>query len=89
MPEHLPKSVKVDRGRRLAALERELRRDYLAQLVGRPLRVLVESGAAQNVQRWVGTSCRYAPVELPGSEQLRGQLIDCTPHSVHDELLLA
>ena len=72
MPDQVIKQVKSERGRRLAELERELRADYFASLVGRPLQVLVEAAATEpqgsdvsGRPRGRGTSCRYAPVNLP------------------------
>ena len=37
---------------------------------------------------WVGTSCRYAPAEVKGSEGVPGKLVDVMAMSVSgDELL--
>jgi threonylcarbamoyladenosine tRNA methylthiotransferase MtaB len=66
--------VKADRCRRLAELEARLRARYFESLLGRRLEVLVESPARQP-GRVVGTSCRYAPVELPGTSSDVGQLV--------------
>ena len=61
--------IKAERCRRLGELEIELRDRYFRQLVGRRLRVLVESPVADRPGRMVGTSCRYAPVELLGDSR--------------------
>jgi len=42
------------------------------------LRVLAESPAADRPGYVVGTSCRYAPVELPGDESICGELVNAT-----------
>jgi threonylcarbamoyladenosine tRNA methylthiotransferase MtaB len=81
MPDQVSAEVKAQRSRQLAALERELRVDYFRQLVGKPLRVLVEAPLDGSPERLIGTSCRYAPVELEGSPSLCGTLIECTPHA--------
>lgn len=83
-------SVKAERGRQLAELESELRRDYLRSLAGRRLRVLVETASATRSDSHVaGTSCRYAPVELAGGAHLCGALVDVVPTEVRDGVLLA
>ena len=61
MPDQVPAHVQQERSRELAAVEVELRDTYFASLHGMQLRVLVESKGENG---WVGTSCRYAPVEL-------------------------
>ena len=84
MKDQLPKTVKSERAARLASLEAELKRQYLDRLVGRSLRVLVES-SKDGISR--GTSCRYAAVRLP-HELPTGQLVDVeTIDSTGDELI--
>jgi threonylcarbamoyladenosine tRNA methylthiotransferase MtaB len=56
--------VKHERVARLAEVERELRTEYYASLVGRELTVLVEGQSETTSGGWLGTSCRYAPVEI-------------------------
>ena len=74
MPEQVAKSVKQQRGARVASLEAELRHEYFGQLLGQPLQLLVESAKAETSEssepgvegtatRLRGTSCRFAPVE--------------------------
>jgi threonylcarbamoyladenosine tRNA methylthiotransferase MtaB len=89
MPDQVSTCVKADRGRRLTDIEGQLRREYFQRLVGRTLRVLVETGVDDSTDRCAGTSCRYAPVELSGNPQLSGQLISCVPHAVGDYRLHA
>jgi threonylcarbamoyladenosine tRNA methylthiotransferase MtaB len=82
----LPKSVKAERGRVLAELEKELRATYFRSLVGRSLNVLVESTETGKVA--LGTSCRYAPVEIQGS-CTPGDLVEVMPHEANADRLLA
>ena len=85
MPNHVPKHVQQERSRELAAVETELRDCYYRSLVGRTLRVLAES---QDDGRWLGTSCRYATVELPagGSE---GRFVDAIATDISGERIIA
>jgi threonylcarbamoyladenosine tRNA methylthiotransferase MtaB len=75
MPDQVPAHVQQQRSRELAAVEMELRDEYFASLRGARLRVLVESHEEGVL---VGTSCRYAPVELAASASSIGQLVDVT-----------
>ncbi len=65
MPDRVPDHVRGERGRRLAVIEHELREQYFRSLIGRNLRVLLEAPSDATAGHAVGTSCRYAPVELP------------------------
>ncbi len=86
MPDQLPKHVKQERSRELAAVEAELRDAFHATLRGMDLQVLIESplhanapmraGASPPPAPHIGTSCRYAPVELHCTEDLIGQFIN-------------
>ncbi len=87
MPHQIPKHVQQERSRELAAVETELRDAYYRTLVGRRLRVLVET--QQSVGNWLGTSCRYATVELPASAADEGRFVDVTPAEVRGDRLLA
>ncbi len=89
MPDQVSKSEKSERSQRLSGIERTLRRDYFQRLVGRPLRVLVETPTDVLADRCAGTSCRYAPVELPASFAAGGQLVSCVPYAADDQRLLA
>lgn len=73
MPNQVPAHVQQARSRELAAVETELRVEYFACLRGMRLRALIESSEDG---KWIGTSCRYAPVEIEGSEATAGELID-------------
>jgi threonylcarbamoyladenosine tRNA methylthiotransferase MtaB len=75
MPDQVPPTVKADRVRRLAALERRLRQQYFTTLVGQKLEMLVE-GPSDRIGHVRGTACRYAPVDLPGDLSLEGQLVE-------------
>jgi len=74
-PDHLTKSEKQARVHRLIDLEGDLREKYFRSLVGRNVQVLIER-PADSEGAVLGTSCRYAPVEMSGSPDLVGQLLD-------------
>ncbi len=76
MPNQLSKQAKHERMQELARVEAELQADYFASLTGKRLRVLVESPLEGNSEHVVGTSCRYAPVELPSSAASCGEFVD-------------
>jgi threonylcarbamoyladenosine tRNA methylthiotransferase MtaB len=85
MPDQVPAKVRNERCRELAAVEMELRDDYFRSLRGRQLRVMVESKSESGGNangKWIGTSCRYAPVELAASSSDVGRLVDCTAGEV-------
>jgi threonylcarbamoyladenosine tRNA methylthiotransferase MtaB len=84
MPGQLPKKVKSARGRHLAAIEAELRESYFQSLLGRQLRLLVESPSDRRVDHVAGTSCRYAPIELPQRGIPTGSLVDVVAKRVCD-----
>ena len=86
MPDQVSAHVQQERSRELAAVEIQLRDQYFASLQGRQLRVLVES---QSGGRWLGTSCRYAPVELTIDESRVGELVDVTAGDVRDGHIVA
>src|SRR5262245_31200506 len=64
MGDQISPQVKAERCDRLANVERELRGTYFRSLMGRLLTALVESKSEDC--GWLGTSCRYAPVEIIG-----------------------
>jgi threonylcarbamoyladenosine tRNA methylthiotransferase MtaB len=76
MPGQLSKQVKQERGQELARIEANLRDAYFAGLAGKRLRVLAESPIENSPERIVGTSCRYAPVELPAGAASFGEFVD-------------
>jgi threonylcarbamoyladenosine tRNA methylthiotransferase MtaB len=100
MPHQVPKQVQQARSRELSAVEAELRDSYYRNLIGRRLRVLVETPARGSSReepvrrpprrqesivtrlqpsiccRWLGTSCRYATVELDASRVDEGRFVD-------------
>jgi threonylcarbamoyladenosine tRNA methylthiotransferase MtaB len=82
MPEQLPKKIKQERGRELARLEAVLRDDYFSSLRGKQLRVLVESPLEDETNLMVGTSCRYAPVEVPQVRGKCGEFVDVVAGAV-------
>jgi threonylcarbamoyladenosine tRNA methylthiotransferase MtaB len=88
MSDQVAPPVKSDRVRRLAELEDKLRDCYFHKLVGRRLKVLVESPSNRE-GRGVGTSCRYAPVELAGRPVEAGTFVEVVPHATSNGRLLA
>jgi threonylcarbamoyladenosine tRNA methylthiotransferase MtaB len=89
LSDQITRREKAERGRRLAEIEQELRESYFASLVGRRLQVLLESSLEQDPSRLVGTSCRYAPVELSAGSGQFGQLVDCTATRLAEQRLIA
>jgi threonylcarbamoyladenosine tRNA methylthiotransferase MtaB len=81
MADQVPAAIKQRRGQQLAELEQELRGDYLQQLAGRRLRILVESAADGHRGQVVGTACRYVPVRLAGDDSYIGRLVEVTASS--------
>ena len=84
MTDQVAGTVKADRVAQLAQLESQLRDDFFQRLVGRRLQVLVESPHRHKLGMWHGTSCRYAPVDLPAPSDASGKLLDVIPTSVVD-----
>jgi threonylcarbamoyladenosine tRNA methylthiotransferase MtaB len=87
MENQVPARIRDERCRELAAVEAELRDEYFDSLWGRPLRVLVEAEGSST--RWIGTSCRYAPVELVANQSDVGRLVDCTAGHVEEGRIVA
>ena len=86
MPDQVPKQVQQERSRELAAVEGELRDAYYQSLLGVQLRVLAETSEEG---RWMGTSCRYATVELPSGVGVEGQFARAVAASVSGERIIA
>jgi threonylcarbamoyladenosine tRNA methylthiotransferase MtaB len=94
----LSKEVKQDRGRELARVEAALRDAYYSSLRGMNLRVLLESpvddahpraGASSPPASLIGTSCRYAAVEVPAAAGALGQFADVIAGPVHHDRIRA
>ena len=75
-PDQIHPEVKKERCARVVELEHQLAERYYQGLCGRSLSVLVEARPASQTGYVLGTACRYAPVELPGSADDIGQLIE-------------
>ncbi len=78
MPERVPGAVMQRRASELAELGQRLRQRYFESLAGRRLQVLVETPLEDRPGWLLGTSARYAPVELPGLTDQIGHLIPIT-----------
>ena len=89
MPNQLPKKIKQQRCRELATLETQLRDAYFTSLCGKQLRVLLESPLEDSPGLAVGTSCRYAPVVVPGQANRYGDFVDVTAGEIQDHKLMA
>jgi threonylcarbamoyladenosine tRNA methylthiotransferase MtaB len=87
MDGQVPKHVQQSRCRELAKVEAVLRTQYYEQLIGRKLRVLIETKVRDGI--WTGTSCRYATVELTGAPSDEGRFVDVTAHSICGERIVA
>jgi threonylcarbamoyladenosine tRNA methylthiotransferase MtaB len=87
MPEQVSAQVKRERSRELAAVEAELRNAYYQQLLGRRLRVLVETRLHD--AKYVGTSCRYATVELNASSRDDGRFVEAVASRIEGERIAA
>ena len=84
MPDHLPEPIKQRRATQLGELAGRLRGAYFETLLGRQLQVLVETAPSDRPGVLLGTSARYAPVELPGTPDQIGQLVPLTAGSLVD-----
>jgi threonylcarbamoyladenosine tRNA methylthiotransferase MtaB len=88
MSDMVSPEIRGQRCERLAVVEGELRDEYSRSLIGRRLTVLVEGPSETVPGCWAGTSCRYAPVELQGTNVLSGRLIDAEALAVKDNSVL-
>jgi threonylcarbamoyladenosine tRNA methylthiotransferase MtaB len=93
MPGQLPKRVQQERSRELAEVEVELRDNYYQSLLGQRLRVLVEmqerAARSAGLGTWLGTSCRYATVELSATASDEGRFIDVVAGDVQRDHIVA
>jgi threonylcarbamoyladenosine tRNA methylthiotransferase MtaB len=90
MPSQVPEHVRRKRSRELAAVEAGLRENYYRSLLGLRLRVLVEARSEERGARsWLGTSCRYATVELAASVADEGRFVDAVACDMRDQRLVA
>jgi threonylcarbamoyladenosine tRNA methylthiotransferase MtaB len=92
MPDQVSPHVRDKRARALAAVEIELRDAYFRSLRGSRLSVLVESkprDAVAATALWLGTSCRYAPVQLRANPSEVGRLLDVIAAEASDGSIFA
>jgi threonylcarbamoyladenosine tRNA methylthiotransferase MtaB len=85
-PNHVSATEKSERVQRLTELEQSLRQDYFRSLLGRTLSVLVEGASEIEPRHSLGTSCRYAPVELSSHRKL-GTLVPAVVTTATSESL--
>lgn len=102
MPGQISFEVKTERSARLADLEKQMQREYLASLVGKPLELLVEgeidappldtqlaTSVATSGRMQLGTTCRYVPLELRSKLAGDGDLTIVIPTAVAGDRLIA
>jgi len=89
MPDQVSAEVRNERVARLQQLEQRLQTRYFESLVGRRLRVLVESPLPDKPGRWIGTACRFAPVELDADPTMRRQFAEVVAGSVEAGRIVA
>ena len=87
MSDQLPKKLKQERVHRLGEVEAELRDEYFESLRGRKLQVLVETPLKNG--QYVGTSCRYAPVELSSTAEDVGKFVEVIAGPTNEGRILA
>jgi threonylcarbamoyladenosine tRNA methylthiotransferase MtaB len=87
MADQVSKQVQHARSRELAEVESELRTEYYRGLLGKRLRVLLET-KHENSDNWAGTSCRYATVELSTNDLDEGQFVDVVASEVCGDRIL-
>ncbi len=91
MPDQVPGNIQRERSERLAEIARPLREAFFQSLVGRRLQVLIESKSKTSANAGnllqgglLGTSARYALVELPADAGKPGDLVEVTAERVVD-----
>ncbi len=89
MDDQIPKKLKQERVHRLEEVEAELRDAYFESLLGRQLQVMVETPIANTTDRYVGTSCRYAPVEVTATQEHVGSFVTAKAGVVADGRIVA
>lgn len=89
MADQVDHAVKKRRVREMSTLGQQLRSDYMHRLIGRPIRVLVESPVENQIGQYTGTSGRYTPVQLTVAPHVLGGLVDCVPTGILQGRLVA
>lgn len=95
MEDQIPKALKSERGKVVAALETECRQAYASSLTNAHLRMLVENVSAEGVMS--GTVCRYLPTQVANTKgrsieelsSMQGELVDVVVQSATDDTLYA
>jgi threonylcarbamoyladenosine tRNA methylthiotransferase MtaB len=85
----VPPQVKTARCAQLAEVERELRDNYFRSLIGRRLTVLVEGQSESTPGQWLGTSCRYAPVQFDSQTVASDDLVTVKAIAVQSGTVLS
>ena len=86
MKDAVSPEVKNDRHQRLTEVEAELRHSYFKSLIGKRLQVLIEGENPLGAK--LGTSCRYAPVEITNSAAKISTLTNVTIQEARPDVVL-
>jgi tRNA A37 methylthiotransferase MiaB len=86
MKDTVSPELKNDRHQRLTEVEADLRHTYFKSLIGKRLQVLIEGENSLGAK--LGTSCRYAPVEISNSAAKISTLTNVTIQEAHPDVVL-
>ena len=88
MPGQVRDGLMQERAAEMEQVARESAQRYLEGLLGRPLRVLVESPLGDRPGWMHGTADRYVPVRLPGERALIGRMVTVVGGRVEGEAIV-
>lgn len=86
MPDQVAKSIKSQRGKRLATVEAECQQKYYQGLVGEKLQLLVENVNESGVA--AGTTCRYAQLKCLSPQATENELMNVRVDRIDDRCLV-
>lgn len=92
LPERVPALLQAERCQELTELGTTLRDEYYGSLLGKQLTVLLEGESPEDPGNFIGTSCRYALVEVeppPVAKLAAYELVNAVPYRLHEGKLLA
>jgi threonylcarbamoyladenosine tRNA methylthiotransferase MtaB len=82
MPDQVPPEIKKERSRTLMRVSARKRQTFAEQNVGEEVEVVVEQPLEEDEGYVIGVSDNYLRVRLPGSAELRGQVVRARIQSV-------
>lgn len=88
MPDQVDGRVKQERAAHLDTLSQTIRHEFFRALLGRPLHALVEAADAKQPGLLHGTSERYVPVELTGTVDRVGELMEAEATALGEDGLI-